>query len=263
MYSRSSRSRSIPAHAGEPADSGVMPTLLGVYPRPRGGTNPHDAESPAVGGLSPPTRGNPPPILSPRPAQGSIPAHAGEPSAGIGKDSDSGVYPRPRGGTVSVRGDTPGQRGLSPPTRGNLSEEDGARAARRSIPAHAGEPAAGRDVIIFGEVYPRPRGGTSGRPTAIWCRGGLSPPTRGNRAVGAAAPTSRRSIPAHAGEPASETRHPCKRRVYPRPRGGTAARAAWMRCQPGLSPPTRGNQADSPPAPMAKGSIPAHAGEPR
>ena len=51
--------------------------------------------------------------------------------------------------------------------------------------------------------------------------------------------------------------------VYPRPRGGTRRALPYAVNQRGLSPPTRGN----PPAIIwertVKGSIPAHAGEPR
>ena len=76
--------RSIPAHAGEPIDVQLVAGENRVYPRPRGGTKiPGYAFAHSLG-LSPPTRGN-------RRLQHqltefirSIPAHAGEPSAGGG-----------------------------------------------------------------------------------------------------------------------------------------------------------------------------------
>ena len=71
--------RSIPAHAGEPRPASWRESEARVYPRPRGGTSDSEAMEAHGGGLSPPTRGNPP--LSPPAAArcGSIPAHAGEP----------------------------------------------------------------------------------------------------------------------------------------------------------------------------------------
>ena len=70
-----------------------------------------------------------------------------------------------------------------------------------SIPAHAGEPLGGDYRTESREVYPRPRGGTSGVYTIEATADGLSPPTRGNRDVESPADALARSIPAHAGEP--------------------------------------------------------------
>ena len=53
-----------------------------------------------------------------------------------------------------------GRRGLSPPTRGNRRSCSRQPPRGGSIPAHAGEPETDADIIIPGEVYPRPRGGT-------------------------------------------------------------------------------------------------------
>ena len=73
---------------------------------------------------------------------------------------------------------------------------------------------------------------------------------------------TRRSIPAHAGEP----RHTCERGarhgVYPRPRGGTRRRPRYPSAVVGLSPPTRGNRAHRGAAGDAAGSIPATRGNP-
>ena len=91
-------------------------------------------------------------------ASRSIPAHAGEPRGQFGVASESGVYPRPRGGTagdiilISYGG------GLSPPTRGNLVRRPPFVVAQGSIPAHAGEPDGETEAGELAEVYPRPRG---------------------------------------------------------------------------------------------------------
>ena len=52
---------SIPAHAGEPCKSTLIEWTQTVYPRPRGGTALEAMEEAGAQGLSPPTRGNPPP----------------------------------------------------------------------------------------------------------------------------------------------------------------------------------------------------------
>ena len=112
-------------------------------------------------------------------------------------------------------------------------------------------------------VYPRPRGGTQHGRRNIVSSLGLSPPTRGNRISPCSSPSSRRSIPAHAGEPEVYRLLGVSAEVYPRPRGGTNAGDAIASAARGLSPPTRGNPADRVDAVQVGGSIPAHAGEPK
>ena len=91
---------------------------------------------------------------------------------------------------------------------------------------------------------------------------GLSPPTRGNRPSRVQNHERQGSIPAHAGEPASTAPRIGKRRVYPRPRGGTVSEMAIPTTTEGLSPPTRGNHSGGRRDNREQGSIPAHAGEP-
>ena len=132
--------RSIPAHAGEPSSRWPRRRLATVYPRPRGGTEIEKIESEDEEGLSPPTRGNP---SSWRVRAGwtrSIPAHAGEPAMRRLRRRETEVYPRPRGGTISLRRSQNDKSGLSPPTRGNLLATPVRATIYRSIPAHAGEP---------------------------------------------------------------------------------------------------------------------------
>ena len=174
--------RSIPAHAGEP-DAPVAPDLrFGVYPRPRGGTRKREGKEIWQVGLSPPTRGNlcelKPVYITAR----SIPAHAGEPQGRRRLRWTTPVYPRPRGGTRKREGKEIWQVGLSPPTRGNPDIEVLERLVKRSIPAHAGEPRRLTVNSIWGEVYPRPRGGTRRKEKEAAHAHGLSPPTRGNLA---------------------------------------------------------------------------------
>ena len=134
--------------------------------------------------------------------------------------------------------------------------------ARRSIPAHAGEPRTSPMDCEMGAVYPRPRGGTRCTRYPIEKLGGLSPPTRGNQMSLRRSQSTPGSIPAHAGEPSPAESIARSRRVYPRPRGGTAVRALGFRDWGGLSPPTRGNPNRASVYVRPIGSIPAHAGEP-
>ena len=216
----------------------------------------------AANGLSPPTRGN-----RRRPAQevagdGSIPAHAGEPTTMPSKPPTPRVYPRPRGGTSRAARSNSALRGLSPPTRGNLKISCPQSSGLRSIPAHAGEPESWGAWATGFEVYPRPRGGTGSGSRTEQGGVGLSPPTRGNLSRGAKASAAEGSIPAHAGEPAPTPSLAFPARVYPRPRGGTQRVRARQSNSGGLSPPTRGNLVPMRPVVEVIGSIPAHAGEP-
>ena len=279
------RERSIPAHAGEPCRRISTRGCTRVYPRPRGGTG-EPAESFYLrSGLSPPTRGNRVRRAHVSASSGSIPAHAGEPTARRRRRMLYGVYPRPRGGTNGGERRPSVAGGLSPPTRGNHAGARRTRSARRSIPAHAGEPQLARTQHLSDGVYPRPRGGTRlvltlgaanmglSPPTrgnrtradaGIWRSGrrrGLSPPTRGNPGAGRRTRKTKRSIPAHAGEPARRDYPKRLDGVYPRPRGGTRLDCTKANPLSGLSPPTRGNQFVSAGRAAEMRSIPAHAGE--
>ena len=153
-------------------------------------------------------------------------------------------------------------RGLSPPTRGNLTSADDDKVLERSIPAHAGEPLAALSASRGSRVYPRPRGGTPSEGWGAWATGGLSPPTRGNLLGWSEQQMMRGSIPAHAGEPSATRRGTKLIRVYPRPRGGTRATGDYSARDAGLSPPTRGNHERPRESIRRRRSIPAHAGEP-
>ena len=233
--------RSIPAHAGEPAGAVAAACGAAVYPRPRGGTAADLPQFVCVGGLSPPTRGNPPFAALPTNGRRSIPAHAGEPPSPSPAAWASPVYPRPRGGTATPPATARGLPGLSPPTRGNRIGSVLQNGIMGSIPAHAGEPLIVAGVAARAEVYPRPRGGTAQRTLEKRSDYGLSPPTRGNHRSPLLPLGRTRSIPAHAGEPLRRFERAHCERVYPRPRGGTRAENILKAWREGLSPPTRGN----------------------
>ena len=135
----------------------------------------------------------------------------------------------------------------------------------RSIPAYAGEPArcSGVALLRLARVYPRVCGGTAATAPAHLTKAGLSPRMRGNPPVVSQLSDAGRSIPAYAGEPASD---PCGRGdagVYPRVCGGTTYSTGGCTTPPGLSPRMRGNRGLSWSGLRRTRSIPAYAGEPR
>ena len=132
---------SIPALAGEPICSWVSLPSSRVYPRACGGTPGQPPVVPEPEGLSPRLRGNPNHLrLSPS-RTWSIPALAGEPSAGCRSRDPRKVYPRACGGTTVANLKELKTEGLSPRLRGNRSEAPVGETTDRSIPALAGEPA--------------------------------------------------------------------------------------------------------------------------
>ena len=175
-----------------------------------------------LAGLSPPTRGSHVGCQGFHPFCGSIPAHAGEPSAPRPARPPMSVYPRPRGGAGAGTFAHSHDWGLSPPTRGSPRRSRTGRRRKRSIPAHAGEPPFDSDDLADLK--------------------GLSPPTRGSRDLAEVPHRLRGSIPAHAGEPRTSTSSTPISEVYPRPRGGARAHRVHATARDGLSPPTRGSR---------------------
>ena len=171
---------SIPACAGEPVFSAMMPELPPVYPRVCGGTVKAVTGGASVTGLSPRVRGNRWAAEEGRLYMGSIPACAGEPDAEHLRRIRQRVYPRVCGGTGHSIPRRNQGTGLSPRVRGNLAGRGGDAGCGRSIPACAGEPARGRVFNRQPGVYPRVCGGTCWGYRLTCSRGGLSPRVRGN-----------------------------------------------------------------------------------
>ena len=192
---------SIPACAGEPAlDRGAV-AVARVYPRVCGGTLVVRVRQLDEEGLSPRVRGNPRRASLRAWLRGSIPACAGEPRRQQCSTSTMWVYPRVCGGTSEQMWRFRDHTGLSPRVRGNRLAGARPLGDAGSIPACAGEPAAGGDVAGAAWVYPRVCGGTRLSARLSARLQGLSPRVRGN-------PTCRSflvgwagSIPACAGEP--------------------------------------------------------------
>ena len=151
---------SIPAHAGEPPCWVCWINYCRVYPRACGGTIIGARGIQVKRGLSPRMRGNRIRQEAGRVVLGSIPAHAGEPRTSGPPFWPSRVYPRACGGTTTDAQDGTQGTGLSPRMRGNHVRAGPRCATAGSIPAHAGEPEAGRMITSSSRVYPRACGGT-------------------------------------------------------------------------------------------------------
>ncbi len=212
---------SIPAHAGEPSRALTGVPALRVYPRACGGTGSMASRKRVMWGLSPRMRGNHKDRWRTGEWHGSIPAHAGEPVHGGPETRMAGVYPRACGGTIPMGSLLPSAPGLSPRMRGNQSRSSGAGRRRGSIPAHAGEPAQETPLQFCSRVYPRACGGTNVGVYGNADAEGLSPRMRGNHLGFHGVGDPFGSIPAHAGEPHSDSWRSHAPRVYPRACGGT------------------------------------------
>ena len=274
--------RSIPARAGEPRSLIVSNVTISVYPRACGGTASRCGSLPPPAGLSPRVRGNPVLDRLEQSFLRSIPARAGEPRVVGIRRRLAGVYPRACGGTPSSAVILARAAGLSPRVRGNPQPHQHVGLAGGSIPARAGEPDHGIDLLHPHEVYPRACGGTYLNGEAMTYGGGLSPRVRGNhtnRPSNSRRPGSiparageplgsllllrgRGSIPARAGEPMMSVLHQVKAAVYPRACGGTLPVHPVQAVEHGLSPRVRGNLSQSSSSGLIEWSIPARAGEP-
>ncbi len=152
--------------------------------------------------------------------------------------------------------------GLSPRVRGSRRCHPSRDEPFRSIPARAGEPVAGWAEVCVRGVYPRACGGALAAIFHAIVAMGLSPRVRGSRSVRRHDPASSGSIPARAGEPASESWIKPLIRVYPRACGGAWTSHVSLLVQPGLSPRVRGSLFSAVDHCRRLGSIPARAGEP-
>ncbi len=253
---------SIPACAGERRSHPCPRSRSWVYPRVRGGTASALVTAAGTAGLSPRARGNRERRRLRGSVRGSIPACAGEPPSLGRSQSLAQVYPRVRGGTLSILSLVRITTGLSPRARGNLIGLHQIIRGARSIPACAGEPRFANTPRCRAPVYPRVRGGTIATNNPHATKTGLSPRARGNRSTVVSVQTSVGSIPACAGEP-PRPEQPCPApAVYPRVRGGTPIPAGNVFGWRGLSPRARGNRRIDLRIASVSGSIPACAGEP-
>ena len=195
------RMGSIPAGAGEPANTATKQRDSWVDPRGCGGATPDFKERYFLKGRSPRVRGS---RLDPGRGcgdVGSIPAGAGEPCEQLRQFLSAGVDPRGCGGAARRRWDRFAIRGRSPRVRGSLLRFEKRRDGRGSIPAGAGEPLGRSRRSSSHRVDPRGCGGAGDAENPIVYAQGRSPRVRGSRCAARCADRRQGSIPAGAGEP--------------------------------------------------------------
>ena len=151
--------RSIPACARESQPPSSMASASPVYPRVCGGSDTGAPQALRDMGLSPRVRGK---HRSPIPGW-----------------RNRRVYPRVCGGSVSRLVDHRLDEGLSPRVRGKPRTGYGCGAARRSIPACAGEARIRAMALSPVKVYPRVCGGSFVTAVFVGYYQGLSPRVRG------------------------------------------------------------------------------------
>ena len=252
---------SIPACAGEALASRPAVNHAKVYPRVCGGSASASLAWRSMAGLSPRVRGKRLIWRCWRTLVRSIPACAGEASPVVGGISRAPVYPRVCGGSSYIAFASLPCAGLSPRVRGKPPTRPQPTSATRSIPACAGEAAAGMTPGRVAAVYPRVCGGSNELTAADVKAAGLSPRVRGK--LDAVPPEFYYpgSIPACAGEADRDARLVRCRGVYPRVCGGSLTDLDLGDIARGLSPRVRGkppmNGNDKP----RTRSIPACAGE--
>ena len=252
----------IPARAGQPTMRCSVLLTKRAYPRSRGATAGRHIQASHAGGLSPLARGNPSTAATMPLSAGPIPARAGQPKMRPPTRCPCRAYPRSRGATRKAPGPHRAQSGLSPLARGNLALHPAGGNAIGPIPARAGQPKNESHRILFHRAYPRSRGATSSSASPGGGSPGLSPLARGNRMRWLSFFSPARPIPARAGQPRQREQTEARGRAYPRSRGATENSEPSARTHLGLSPLARGNHGAGAWYSVARGPIPARAGQP-
>ena len=253
---------SIPACAGKPGKLESVPVIRTVHPRVCGETRARTRHPSARQGPSPRVRGNQSRRGRVDRVYGSIPACAGKPRTGAASIPARRVHPRVCGETSERSSRRPLVRGPSPRVRGNRRLRIESWPIRRSIPACAGKPVAGRPAASADRVHPRVCGETGHRLATTSPRGGPSPRVRGNRQVARGGLGVAGSIPACAGKPEWGEAVSVRLRVHPRVCGETFRAPSGCRSRGGPSPRVRGNPGMAGHGLAGNGSIPACAGKP-
>ena len=216
---------SIPASAGQPLLRALPGRTDQVYPRECGAALLVCDTDGIFAGLSPRVRGSPY-LNSPEGyCSGSIPASAGQPLPQLTRRILLWVYPRECGAAGDTEKQEMPPQGLSPRVRGSRKAATVNPLPSRSIPASAGQPMLTMPTIQVTTVYPRECGAAFQNLAGSQLVTGLSPRVRGSRkhyahtryragSIPASAraslytptgrPTTRRSIPASAGQPLGE-----------------------------------------------------------
>ena len=195
----STRSRFIPAYAGNAPFGGSSTGEKAVHPRIRG-ERCHRHDSPVtIVGSSPHTRGTLAEHHRYDAGRRFIPAYAGNAATGLGRCAPTAVHPRIRGERAANHYGDKKRGGSSPHTRGTRPSGVQNRPYKRFIPAYAGNARGPARQQTPPSVHPRIRGERSSSPASSGSYVGSSPHTRGTLPSWSCAPCGPRFIPAYAG----------------------------------------------------------------
>ena len=252
--------RFIPARAGNTQDRPASPPLSPVHPR-AGGEHPLD-RTPVRSfiGSSPRGRGTPGFLRGLGLGHRFIPARAGNTAAATAVANNKPVHPR-AGGEHGVRvADRPQRRGSSPRGRGTQITTVSDFRAHRFIPARAGNTQCSNACSATAAVHPRAGGEHSVSWQMPCTTTGSSPRGRGTPERANPGATTRRFIPARAGNTAEDS--VCARwpPVHPRAGGEHWGYSRLEVCNIGSSPRGRGTPRARPRWATARRFIPARAG---
>ena len=194
------------------------------------------------------------------PAIGSSPHTRGTPGGLAAAIGATTVHPRIRGERAATCRTPHASGGSSPHTRGTHSRVRSRQAAKRFIPAYAGNAQRRPDGRRRQAVHPRIRGERLSSGPLPSSPSGSSPHTRGTRLRGDATHAAPRFIPAYAGNAPAHRSRIWPNTVHPRIRGERAAQSLRSRLASGSSPHTRGTLPGHGPHQPTDRFIPAYAG---
>ena len=252
--------RFIPAGAGNAFSTRSDKPARAVHPRRRGERTSNSRPSSEVDGSSPQARGTHGAAGCHKRPVRFIPAGAGNAILGLRGRPLAPVHPRRRGERPRARHGERSPPGSSPQARGTRYWLLNGGFLDRFIPAGAGNAFAPMCISPKAPVHPRRRGERA--TTGPWQRlaTGSSPQARGTRAHARPGATSRRFIPAGAGNATPAKCGARSRPVHPRRRGERSRLSAPEAGARGSSPQARGTRSLPAPSGCAFRFIPAGAG---
>ncbi len=252
--------RFIPAGAGNTSWLPFRPFPSAVHPRGRGEHASATATAPSRFGSSPRARGTRPKHRRRPTCKRFIPAGAGNTVSSPAACVPPPVHPRGRGEHEVIVFGLARSNGSSPRARGTLAQVYGPDLDVRFIPAGAGNTEANRYGAHHCAVHPRGRGEHSARARTTGYSTGSSPRARGTPVDFLWKFSTRRFIPAGAGNTLLQLAAITPRSVHPRGRGEHPNVSHARNGIFGSSPRARGTRPQSRPAQGQRRFIPAGAG---
>ena len=190
-----------------------------------------------------------------------IPARAGQtPPTATGSSNDTD-HPRACGANASSDCTIPSESGSSPRVRGKPTDAIGNTLIPRIIPARAGQTRPPRPDGRIPPDHPRACGANPPTQSATPSSPGSSPRVRGKPASPSPTSSTRRIIPARAGQTCVRTRDGVPSSDHPRACGANSRRSVCMSCASGSSPRVRGKLVGRGHTVKPRRIIPARAGQ--